>query len=206
MKYDICVFGGCALDSFFYKNEDGIIPESPSLISPGGKGANQAVAASRAGAKVTMVSRLGKDNIGQRILENLVYNNVSTNNIELVNGLQNDCSNIIIDEKTKDNDIIRFSGAIDSFTPDMIELYRNVFLHSKIVVAQLKVSKEVTVELINFCDKHSIPLIITPCRPQKLSISEEGNSKLIDKITYITANRKECETIFGTNDIEKFLN
>lgn len=203
MKYDICVFGGCALDSFFYKDENGVIPDNPSLISSGGKGANQAVAASRAGAKVTIVSRLGKDNIGQRILENLVYNNVTTNNVELVEGLQNDCSNVIIDEKTKDNDIIRFSGAIDSFTPDMIELYRNVFLHSKIVVAQLKVPKEVTVELINFCDKYSIPLIITPCRPQKLSISEEGNKELIDKITYITANQKECEIIFGTSNVEE---
>ena len=137
MKYDICVFGGCALDSFFYKNEAGEVPESPSLVLPGGKGANQAVAAARAGAKVTMISRLGKDNIGQKILENLVYNNITTNNIELIDGLQNDCSNIIIDEKTKDNDIVRFAGAIDSFTPDMIDRYKKVLLNSKLVVAQL---------------------------------------------------------------------
>ena len=87
MKYDICVFGGCALDQFYYKSEKGEIPECPSLVLPGGKGSNQAVAAARAGAKVTMVSRLGKDSIGQRILENLVYNNITTNNIEVV-----DCS------------------------------------------------------------------------------------------------------------------
>lgn len=53
----------------------------------------------------------------------------------MIDGLNNECSNIIIDEKTKDNEIIRFAGAIDSFTPEMIELYKNVFLHSKIVVA-----------------------------------------------------------------------
>ena len=92
MKYDICVFGGCALDSFYFKDENGNLPEVPSLVLPGGKGANQAVAASRAGARVTMISRLGKDEIGQKILENLVYNNITTNNIEVVEGLQNDCS------------------------------------------------------------------------------------------------------------------
>ena len=32
--------------------------------------------------------------------------------------------------------------------------------------------------------------------------NEEGNLELIDKLTYITANKKECETIFGTDDIE----
>ena len=204
MKYDICVFGGCALDSFFYKNEAGEVPESPSLVLPGGKGANQAVAAARAGAKVTMISRLGKDNIGQKILENLVYNNITTNNIELIDGLQNDCSNITIDEKTKDNDIVRFAGAIDSFTPDMIDRYKKVLLNSKLVVAQLKVPKEVTVELINFCYENKVPLIITPCRAAKLSIKDDpSNLELINKITYITANKSECETIFGTDNIEE---
>ena len=204
MKYDICVFGGCALDSFYYKNEKGEIPEVPSLVLPGGKGANQAVAAARAGARVTMISRLGKDHIGQKIMENLVYNNITTNNIEMVEGLQNDCSNIIIDEKTKDNEIIRFAGAIDSFTPDMIDRYKKVFLRSKLVVAQMKVPKEVSVELINFCYKHKVPIIVTPCRPHRLSIVEDpDNKKLIDKITYITANKSECEIIFGTSNVEE---
>ena len=205
MNYDICVFGGCALDSFYYKDENGNIPKLPSLILPGGKAANQAVAASRAGAKVTIISKLGKDDIGQKILSNLVYNNITTNNVEMVEGLQNDCANIIIDEKTKDNEIIRFSGAIESFTPDMIEAYKNVFLHSKIVVAQMKAPKEVSVALINFCYDKGIPLIITPCRPKRLTITEEGNSDLIDKISYITANRKECLEIFGTDDVEECI-
>ena len=205
MKYDICVFGGCALDQFYYKNEKGEIPECPSLVLPGGKGSNQAVAAARAGAKVTMVSRLGKDSIGQRILENLVYNNITTNNIEVIDGLSNDYAKIVIDEKTKDNDIERFAGAIDSFTPEMIERYKKVFLQSKMVIAQLKVPKEVSVELINFCYDNNIPLVLTPCRPQRLAISEPGNKELIEKITYITANKKECETIFETTDIESCL-
>jgi len=203
MKYDICVFGGCALDQMYYKDEFGNIPAIPSLLVPGGKGANQAVAASRAGAKVTIISRLGKDEIGNKILDNLVYNGVSTNNIELVDGLPNDYSDIIINEKTKDNDIIRYTGAINSFTPDMIDKYKDVLLNSKIVVAQLKIPKEVTVRLINFCYENNIPLVITPCRPDKLKIDEPGNLELIDKITYITCNKKECATIFGTDNIEE---
>ena len=61
----------------------------------------------------------------------------------------------------------------------------------------------VSVELINFCYDNDIPIIITPCRPKRLSICDEGNKELIDKITYITANRSECETIFGTDNIEE---
>ena len=204
MKYDICVFGGCAIDQMYYKDEEGKIPENPMLILPGGKGSNQAVAAARAGAKVTMISRVGKDNIGNKILQNLTYNNISTNNVEVVEGLINDWSKIIIDEKNKDYDIQRFTGAINSFTKEMVDSYKKVFLKSKLVIAQLKVPKEVSVELINFCYENQIPLIITPCRPEKLSIVKEiENLELLDKITYITANRKECATMFGTDNIEE---
>lgn len=205
MKYDVCVFGGCSLDQFFYKNEKGEVPETPSLVLPGGKGSNQAVAASRAGAKTTIITRIGKDDIGQRILENLTYNNVTTNNVELVEELENDYAKIIIDEKTKDNDIERFAGAIDSFTPEMINTYKKVLMQSKIVVSQLKVPKEVTVALINFCYDNNIPLVLTPCRPQRLLFKEEANKELIDKISYITANKKECEAIFETDDINACL-
>ena len=202
MEYDICVFGGCALDRMYYKDEFGNFDAVPSLLVPGGKGANQAVAASRAGARVTMISRIGNDGIGKKILENLIYNNIIIHNVEMVTGLDNDYADILIDEKTKDNEIIRHSGAIDSFTADMIEKYKEVLLRSKIIVAQMKAPKEVSVELINFCYENNKPLIITPCRPNKLKIDESGNLELFNKITYITCNEEECKIIFGTDDIE----
>lgn len=203
MKYDICVFGGCSLDQTFFQNVDGSYDKVPNSIAPGGKGSNQAVAASRAGARVTMISRLGKDEIGKRILDNLNINGVDTSHIEMVDGLNNDSCNIYVDINDKDNNMERITGAIDSFTPDMIENNRDVLLNSKIIVCQLKCPKEVTIALINFCYENNKTLILTPCRPDKLKISDEGNLELIDKITMITCNKKECITIFGTEDIEE---
>lgn len=203
MNYDICVFGGCALDQIFYADENGNYPERPDVLVPGGKAANQAVAASRAGASVTIITRLGKDEVGNDILDNLIYNGVHTNNVEMIDGLNNDVAFVYINEQNKDNEIKRVTGAIDSFTPDMIEKYKDVFLHSKMVIAQMKAPKEVSTALIDFCHKHNIPIIITPCRPKKLIISENGNKELIDKISFITCNKMECQTIFETEDIEK---
>ena len=202
MKYDICVFGVCSLDQMFYLTEQNEKKETPDIIVPGGKCSNQAVAAARAGGIVTIISRIGKDLIGQKILDNLKNNSVFINNVELVEGLVNDSSKIYIDYITKDNTIIRESGVINSFTKDMISTYSSVLFNSKIILAQLKVPKEVTEELINFCYKNNKSIIITPCRPEKLKITEDNNKELIDKITFITANRTECETIFNTSDIE----
>lgn len=203
MKYDVCVFGGCSLDQTFYQKADGTYDEMPNATAPGGKGANQAVAASRANAKTTIITRIGKDEIGKKIINNLQNNNIDTSNVEVIEGLSNDYANIRINIKDKDNDIERFNGAIDSFTVDMIENYKDVLLDSKIIVCQLKCPKEVTEALINFCYENGKTLILTPCRPEKLKIDEPGNLELIDKISMITCNKKECETIFGTDNIEE---
>lgn len=197
MKYDICIFGGCSVDLMFYEKEDGTYNTNPDKIVPGGKASNQAVAASRAGAKVTIITRIGKDKIGETIYNNLKYNDVDTSNIEMIPNLKNDFSEIYIDLETKDNEIIRNTSSINSFTVDMIEKYKDVLLNSSIIASQLKVPKNVSDSLINFCYENNKPIIVTPCNPDKLSLD------LIDKISIINANQKECETIFKTTNIEE---
>ncbi len=202
MKYDISVFGGCSLDKMYYQNIDGSYNDEAELDIPGGKGSNQAVAASRAGAKVAMISKIGNDLIGKEILNNLIKNNVNTDAIEIENNLNNDTSKIFIERNEKDNKIVRSSGAIDNFTIDMIDKNKNLLLNSKMVLGQMKAPIHVMERLINFCYDNNIPLIITPCRPNKLNVSDKKNIELIDKITFITANRTECEAIFNTKDIK----
>lgn len=55
----------------------------------------------------------------------------------------------------------------------MIEKYRDILLNSRIVVAQMKAPKEFDVALIDFCYENNIPIVITPCNPEKLTIIEK---------------------------------
>lgn len=201
-KYDICVFGGCSLDMTYFQKEDGSFNNEADLVVPGGKGSNQAVASSRAGAKVVMISKVGEDYIGEIILNNLKTNKVNINSIDVSEDLKNDCCKIYIDYKTKDNEIVRENGSINSFTIDMVEQHKQTLLNSKVIVAQMKIPKEVSIALINFCYKNNLPIVITPCRPEKLILNNQENKELLNKITYITANKKECEIMFETTDIE----
>lgn len=196
-KY-IAVIGGCSLDRTFKQQEDGKYPLVPNVSVPGGKGANQAVAASRAGYSVKMISRLGAkdDAISKAIISNLEKNGVDMKNIEFDPAVSNDCSDIFVSAQG-DNDIQRHSGAINSFTPDMVDKYADVLKNAQFVIAQMKAPKEFSEKLINFCYENNVPIVVTPCRPEKLSVSDPENLKLIDKITYITANEHECKTIFG---------
>lgn len=201
MKYDVCVFGSCAIDNFFYQKEDKTYNQEPDIISFGGKGANQAVAAAKAGAKVAIISKVNINSTD--IINNLKKYNIDTF-IEQV-PIQNDYSNIYID-LNKDNHIERYTTMSNTFTKNIIEKYQNVILNSKIIVCQLKVPLEVTKELIDFCYKNNKMIILTPCKPEKIINQKD----LIDKLTIITCNKKECKKLFSTDDIsscvEKYPN
>ena len=205
MKYDICVVGGCSIDRIFFVNDKGNYEKNPDIINFGGKASNQAVAAFRAGSKVVIISKIGKDKIGRLIYNNLINNNVDVKGIEIIENLKNDIANIYIDKDSKDNKIERITDTIDSFSFSMIEKYRDILLNSRIVVAQMKAPKEFDVALIDFCYENNIPIVITPCNPEKLTIIEKNNRKLIDKVYLITCNEKECMDIFKNNNIEDIV-
>lgn len=196
MKYDVCVLGGCALDINRY-------PDGSFELVPGGKGSNQAVAASRAGAKVAIISKVGSDSYGEEILRNLSRNGVNISSVIASNEIQNDMADIIISE-TGENDIRRRNAdnsAINSFTVDLVNQFSDVILNSKIVVMQFKAPKEVSEALIEFCHKNNKPIVLTPCRPEKIDIAKQADVDLLNKVSIITCNESECKKIFKTEDI-----
>lgn len=197
--YDVCVVGGASLDRTFRQKTPGGEFE-PVCQNPGGKGSNQAVAASRAGVKVAYISKLGSDVVGEDIVINMVKNHVAPY-IRFVAGLNNDLCDAYV-SYDGENELKRQTGAINAFDIDLIETYANVIQKSTVVMMQLKAPKEFSSHLINYCHEIGKPIILTPCRPERLVITEKENRDLIDKVTYITCNQKECETIFGTKDIE----
>jgi len=196
----ILVIGGASMDMTYFASENGY-PEKPNICTPGGKGSNQAVAAARAGATVSIATRLGEDSVGNAIRQNLIDNGVNTTFVEMEQGLTNDSANIYIDPVTKDNSIIRKTGAINSFTPAFADRCAQPILEHDVIVAQMKAPKEFSSKIINFCYENNKKLVITPCRPERLAVSEPENQELVDRIWMITANQKECQTMFGTTDI-----
>ena len=116
---DILVVGSLNADlvvsaSRFPKPGETISGEDLQVI-PGGKGANQAVAAARLGAMVSMLGRVGKDNFGNCLLENLKSNKVDSQFIG-----RDDSSTgtaIIVVDSNGQNSIVLSAGANGKVTP-----------------------------------------------------------------------------------------
>ncbi len=93
------------------------------LTIPGGKGANQAVAAAKVGAagdEVHLVGRVGADDFGQRMLVALREHGVRTDHVTLTEGSSTGCATILVD-KAGENSIVVSPGANAKVSPDDVD-------------------------------------------------------------------------------------
>jgi len=163
-------------------------------IIPGGKGANQAVAASKLGAEVYMIGCIGNDSNGEFSLKNLKNMNVNTDCIEKINGTPTGVANIIVAEQ--DNSIIVISGSNYKITKETISKYKNIILTADIVLLQLEIPIEVVEYTLQLCKENNISVILNPAPAVKLSRS------MIENSTYITPNEHELKIIFGSCNLQ----
>ncbi|MFJ6412726.1 ribokinase [Terribacillus saccharophilus] len=154
---------------------------------PGGKGANQAVAAARLGADVTMIGMVGKDPFGNELTQVLRREGVETEHI----GSADTSSGVaVIQVVDGDNSITVIPGANFQLTPDYIETKRDVIQNSDIILIQLEIPLETVAAAAKCCKEVNVPYILNPAPAQ--SLPEE----IINQAAYITPNESEAMILF----------
>ncbi|MFC5604314.1 ribokinase [Sporosarcina koreensis] len=156
---------------------------------PGGKGANQAVAAARLGGNVHMIACVGNDVFGTELTRNLFDEGVNTANVSFSSEKSTGIANIILSEN--DNRIIVVPGANYELTPQTIEDLRDVIKTSDVVVMQLEILPDTVKAVLKICDELEIPVVMDPAPAQYFE------REMISSIRYITPNQYECEQLFG---------
>ncbi|WP_173918267.1 ribokinase [Halobacillus sp. Marseille-Q1614] len=157
-------------------------------MKPGGKGANQAVAAARLGAKVSLIGKVGNDSIGVELIQHMKRENVDTGHIGISKTKATGVANILINES--DNRIMVVSGANQEVTPDYAESCKETLLASDVVLSQLEVPVETVEWAADFCHKNEIPFVLNPAPAVPLSAS------VWEKCSYITPNELEAALLF----------
>jgi ribokinase len=176
-----------------------VLGESFSII-PGGKGANQAVAASKLGAESFMVGCVGKDSNGEFSIDNFNKYNVNTDCVEVISDVPTGVANIVVAEE--DNSIIVIPGSNYKITKAMIDKHKEVILSADIVLLQLEIPIEIVEYTAELCKKNNVKVLLNPAPAKRLSES------LIENSTYITPNEHEIKIILGKkseDEIEALL-
>src|SRR5699024_38979 len=140
-KAKVCVVGSVNMDLVTATN---VVPKQGETLlgdsfftNPGGKGANQAIAASRMGANVEIIGAVGGDDFGFAVKENLTINGVGTSSLTTLKNESTGIANIILSES--DNRIIVVQGANKALNKQMIQEYQSKIIESDIILMQLEI-------------------------------------------------------------------
>jgi len=155
-----------------------------TVQAPGGKGANQAVAAARSGAEVAMFGQVGNDPYAEFVKDNF-----------MANGINIDC--ILTDPKAAtglafifvegtDNRIILASGANDTFSAEQVQSMREQILACDAVLLQNEIRVKTLAKTIALC-KGKMPIFLNPA---PAAIYPEG---MLAGVDYFTPNQLEYE-------------
>lgn len=156
---------------------------------PGGKGANQAVAAAKLGGDVNIIGCVGNDSYGIDLINSLTCNDVKVGNIKILEGVTTGIAVIVV--KNGDNFIILDSGANFLLKPEQMDQFKDVISNSDILMLQLEIPLDVVERAVEIAKYNGVKVLLNPAPACRLS------DKLLSQIDIITPNESECEHITG---------
>lgn len=174
-------------------------------VIPGGKGANQAVAASRAGSQVSFVGKVGNDDFGRKTRLEFVGNKISTKNIAVDPDKPSGVALIIVDEQTGQNSIVVASGANGNLTCEDVKNAEDDIKSADVLLVQLEIPIETVQYALELAKKHGVLTVLNPAPAQALS------NEMLSLVDVITPNESETEILIGIklsddNDTKKAAN
>ena len=197
----VVVVGGINMDLI------GVAPRLPSpgetvagtdfYTTPGGKGANQAVAAARMGADVKMVGRVGDDVFGPMLLRSLEESGVDTGHVSAVQGSPSGIAMILLNEE-RQNHIIQVYGANRADAASMASDARDVLEDADILMLQLETPMEASVEAARAAKALGVLVVWDPAP------AESPPEEMVGLADLLAPNQTEAEALtgFAVNDLQ----
>ncbi len=169
----------------------------------GGKGANQAVAAARAGASVTFIACVSDDSFGKQAIENYRKEGIDTSCIKIQSGTHSGIALINV-ASDGENSISVAPGANSYLFPEDIHGFEDAFDGANVVLAQLEIPMKTVEAAAETAHQKGIPFILNPAPGAAIP------KNLLSKVTIITPNETEAAIItsrknFSEKDIPKMV-
>ena len=159
-------------------------------MGPGGKGFNQGVAAHKAGADVTMVTKIGNDPFQNIILDTMNELKMNQDHIFKCN-TSTGCALILVDENTGENEIVVLPGANYEITKEDTDSLEELIKEADYVLLQLEVNQDANERVVELCEKHNTKVIINTAPYNEVS------DEFLSKAFMVTPNEVEAEELTG---------
>ncbi|MBQ8165335.1 MAG: ribokinase [Clostridia bacterium] len=160
-------------------------------FGPGGKGSNQATAAHRAGAEVTMVTKLGGDFMAEIALNHYKNEKMDMKYVYRDNECETGSAVIEIHKETAENRIIVTTAANEKITREEVFAAEKEFAECDVVLLQHETSPESLAAAIDLGNKYNKKIILNTA-PMR-----EVDRSLFAKVDFVTPNETEAEYYSG---------
>ena len=159
-------------------------------MAAGGKGANQAVAAARAGGRVALVARIGDDVFGERATANFISDGIDTRFVFRSPGAPSGIALINVGEKGE-NSISVASGANALLSVADVEAAGPAFVAADILLVQLEIPLEAAEAAAGKAAASGVPVVLNPAPARVL------DGGLLGRVAVLTPNEHEAEFLTG---------
>ena len=160
-------------------------------MGPGGKGSNQAVAAHRAGANVTLVTKVGKDVFGRVAMDFYKAEGMNTDYILEDENRETGVALIMVDEVSAQNEIVVVSGACGNITDADVEKCRPLIENASILLLQHEINFDAQYKVIDIAHKAGVKIVLNPAP------ATEVPEEILAKIDTVTPNETEAQVLTG---------
>ncbi|HJW84615.1 MAG TPA: ribokinase [Anaerolineae bacterium] len=161
---------------------------------PGGKGANQAVAAARLGGAVTMIGRVGADAFGDALIDTLARDRVDTAHVLRDGESPTGVALITVAAATGQNTIVVASGANARVTPGDVDAAQAAFEGASVLLLQLECPLPAVARAIELAKKRGVRVVLNPAPAQPL------DPALLSGVDYLIPNQSELALLTGVQD------
>jgi ribokinase len=160
----------------------------------GGKGANQAVAAARAGAEVRMIGRVGEDAAGERMLEDLRREGVDTAEVTALTGEATGTAYITV-TADGENTIVVEPGANARLSADDVAAHREALAGAAVMLAQLEVPVDAVAAAVREARDAGVRPVVT------LAPAQDVPAGLLAGLDPLLVNEHEASFLLGVDDV-----
>ena len=190
----ICVLGNFVADNCFYSDKLPLKGQtlfgSDHQVGPGGKGSNQAIAASRLGSKTFFIGKIGDDENGKMALNLFKKNKIETTTVVVSKKHPTGVAGILVNTSDGTNAIIVCPGASMEITKEEVDTFSKYIEKSNIFLTQLEVKTDVILHSLKIAKKSNSTTILNPAP----SIDIDDN--FFNYIDFFTPNETEAEYYF----------
>lgn len=161
------------------------------LQIPGGKGANQAVAAARLGAPTTFIGRVGDDAFAQPLIDSLRANGVAVEHVESVPSCSSGVAVIGVEDSGQ-NCITIIAGANGRISPADVQPYETVIAAARVLLLQLEIPLESVAAAAQLARRHGVLTILDPAPAPATPLPRD-----LFAVDLISPNQTEAEQLTG---------